>query len=50
MIKKWLPRSLGARTLLDACEGIDLKIIYVGKFAPWKEEVAAIRKEKASIG
>lgn len=34
----WLPRKWDARTLLNACEDIELKIIYVGKFRPWSEE------------
>lgn len=46
---KWLPGSLGARTLLEACQGIDLKIIYVGKFPAWRDEVAALRREKVAM-
>jgi hypothetical protein len=33
----WLPQFWNARTLLDTCANVELRVIYVGKFPPWKD-------------
>ena len=44
----WLPQTLDARTIVEACIAIDLRIIYIGKFPCWKDEVARIHKANAA--
>lgn len=47
--KDWLPRQFTARTIVDSCAGIELKVIYVGNFPCWKDEVSLMRKEKSVV-
>ncbi len=45
----WLPHDITARTLVDACSDIELKVIYVGQFPCWKDEVSLMRKERVRV-